>query len=291
MRVRLPSFRPRALVACVPAVALTVMASAGAASASHTPANSRAGLRTALEHLLIGWHPANHAVGVREIGGTGLKQVVSGNWSGYADTKTSSTYSSVSGQWTEPKITGCKASTESLAVFWVGIDGYGDKTVEQDGTAAICPGDGSTTPFYASWWEVFPKPLTLVGESVAPGDKISASVVRKGTKYTFKVTDSTHSANSLTKSASCAAANCKDHSAEWIAETPEFSNGTLSKLPDFGTWTVTNTAVKAGSKSGTIKTFPDSEIFLEDASDKVLAQPGALNSAGNSFKDVWKASS
>jgi len=61
-------------------------------------------------------------------------------------------------------------------------------------------------------------------------------------------------------------------------------------LAIFGTWTLTNATVKAGSTAGTIKTFPDDEITMEDASHKVLAQPGPLNTTGNQFKVTWKAS-
>jgi len=50
--------------------------------------------------------------------------------------------------------------------------------------------------------------------------------------------------------------------------------------------------VKARSKSGTIKNFPDDRVTMSTKMGRhVLAKPGPLNSAGNSFKDVWKASS
>jgi Peptidase A4 family len=127
-----------------------------------------------------------------------------------------------------------------------------------------------------------------VGETVKPGDSISASVTRSGTKYTMKVTDSTTSGNSFTASDTCAASTCKNQSAEWIAEAPSTSSGEVA-LPNFGTWTLSSATVKAGSKSGTIKSFPDDEITMKDSSPKNEAQPGALNSKGNSFKDVWKA--
>ncbi len=181
----------------------------------------------------------------------------------------------------------------SAAVFWVGIDGISSKdpTVEQDGTIAICPGGGSTTPEYGTWWEMYPKnDVQIVGGTVKPGDKITGSVVRSGTKYTLKVTDSTTAGNSFSKKQTCAASTCKNESAEWIAERPGLSTG-LSALPNFGTWTASGATVKGGGKSGTIKSFPDDEVTMENSSAKVLAQPGALNSAGNSFKDVWKASS
>jgi peptidase A4-like protein len=288
-----PSFRPRALLAAVPVAGLVLMGTVGTASAAHTPANSQTALRLAVQRLLAHWHPTNHTVAVHEV--RGLKQLASTNWSGYADDHSKgAVYSSVTGKWTEPKISGCKASTLSAVVFWVGIDGISkvDPTVEQDGTIAVCPGNGSTTPLYGTWWEMFPSTnVTIVGQTVKPGDKIAASVVRSGTKYTLKVTDSTTAGNSFSRTATCAATTCKNQSAEWIAERPEI-NGSLSTLPKFGTWTLTSATVKAGSKSGTIKSFPDDEITMfNKKGGHVLAKPSALNSAGNSFKDVWKASS
>jgi hypothetical protein len=289
MHGRLHSFRARALLACVPAVGMVVMATAGTASASHAPVNRSATVRTELEHLLRGFRPTS--VGLHSVG---LKKLASQNWSGYVDTSTKAgTYTSLSGKWTEPKISGCKASTVSAAVFWVGIDGISsaDPTVEQDGTIAICPGGGSTTPEYGTWWEMYPSnDVQIVGGTVKPGDKITASVVRSGTKYTLKVTDSTTKGNSFSTKQTCSASTCKNESAEWIAERPGI-NGGLSTLPKFGTWTASSAAVKGGGKSGTIKSFSDDEVTMENTSHKVLAQPGALNSAGNSFKDVWKASS
>jgi len=261
------------------------MGTVGTASAAHTPATSQTALRMAVQRLLAHWHPTNHA-----IGRVSLKQVSSTNWSGYADTGTG--FSSVTGKWTQPKVSNCSTSGPVKAVvFWVGIDGFNSGSVEQGGTGAIC---GQGTPLtYFTWWEMFPtNNIQPVGVTLKPGDKISASVVRSGTKYTIKVTDSTTSGNSFTKTPTCkVSGGCKNSSAEWIGERPSGSSGPLP-LAQFSTWTVTGATVKAGSKSGTIKTFPDNEITMfNKKGGHVLAQPSALNSAGNSFKDVWKASS
>jgi Peptidase A4 family len=284
MHRRHPSFRLRALLAAVPVAGLVLMGTVGTASAAHAPANSQTALRLTLQRLLAHWNPTNHA-----IGRVSLKQVASTNWSGYADT--GSGFSSLSAKWTEPKVTSCSTSGPLKAVvLWVGIDGFSSKTVEQGGTGALCGGGQPLVHF--SWWEMFPtNNIQFVGMTVKPGDKISASVVRSGTKYTIKVTDSTTSGNSFTtKPQTCS--TCKNSSAEWIGERPSTSSGVVP-LAKFGTWTVTSAAVKAGSKSGTIKSFPDDAITMinNPTAKKVLAKPSALNSAGNSFKDVWKASS
>ena len=132
--------------------------------------------------------------------------------------------------------------------------------------------------------------IQVVGESVAAGDTISASVARSGDSYTLKVTDSTHSANSFTTTQTCS--DCANSSAEWIAEAPCCTNsGGILPLADFGTWTESGATVTEGSTSGTISSFTDDEITMVDNSGLVKAQPGSLNSSGNGFSVAWKRSS
>ncbi len=110
-------------------------------------ARAAAAARAALRHLSIGEHATDHAVRGHAVATKGLTQVDSTNWSGYADdNSTGNTYSTVTGNWTEPTVT-CSGSTESLAAFWVGIDGFTSGSVEQDGTLAECYfGPPTTTP-------------------------------------------------------------------------------------------------------------------------------------------------
>jgi hypothetical protein len=286
MQRRFSAIAARALLACVPALGLVMAVGAGTASAARTPANARvAAAIRALEHLKVGQHATLQLTGrAIHVKGAPVK-VTSTNWSGYADTATSSNYTKATGSWTEPK--GTCGSQTSLAAFWVGIDGYSSNTVEQDGTLIECVGG---TPAYFTWWEMYPSnAIQVVGLSVRPGDKIAASVVRTGTSYALKVTDSTHPANSFTTKQTCGASKCVDSSSEWIAEAPSNSSGVLP-LTNFGTWTLKSATVTAGSTKGTISSFPDSEITMVNSSGKVKAQPSALNSAGNQFKVTFKSS-
>jgi Peptidase A4 family len=275
----------RALVACVPVLglALALGPAAGASTASASPsAQAAAAARTALEHLSVGWHKAFQ----REAGHAsvkGLSQVESTNWSGYADT--GSGFSTVTGSWTEPTAT-CSGRTESLAAFWVGIDGYSSSSVEQDGTLIECY---RGTAYYYTWWEMYPtNAIQVVGSTLKAGDAISASVVRSGSSYTLKVTDSTHTANSFTTTQTCS--SCANSSAEWIAEAPSGSSG-VYPLTSVGTWTESGATVKAGSTSGVISSFTDDEITMIDNSGLTKALPGALNSSGNGFGVTWERSS
>jgi hypothetical protein len=271
-----------ALVACVPALGMLLAfgPAAGASTAAASPsARAAAAARIAIEHLQVGQHGAVHRMAGQASRVKGLTQVESTNWSGYADT--GSGFSKVSASWTEPKGT-CSGRTESLAAFWVGIDGYSSDSVEQDGTLIECY---RGTAYNYTWWEMYPtNDIQVVGESLEPGDNISASVVRSGTSYTLAVTDSTHTANSFSTKQTCS--SCANSSAEWIAEAPSGSSG-VYPLTDFGSVSLSSATVTEGSTSGVISSFTDDEITMITSSGATEAQPGALNSSGNGFSVTW----
>lgn len=52
--------------------------------------------------------------------------------------------------------------------------------------------------YYYTWWEMYPaNAIQVVGSTLHAGGSITASVVRIGTSYTLKVTDSSRSADSF----------------------------------------------------------------------------------------------
>jgi hypothetical protein len=294
MANRSPRFLLYSFAALVPAIGL-LAGTAAAASArtvtvrtatTHSAAAEAKAIAIAeIKKLTIGYNPTDRHVGIKSPGLKGLSQAQSTNWSGYADT--GSSFTNVSASWTEPGTT-CSSRTESLAAFWVGIDGYSSDSVEQDGTMIECY---NRTAYQYTWWEMYPtNAVQIVGQTAAAGDAITASVVRSGTSYKLTVTDATHTADSFTKTETCSASSCADTSAEWIAEAPTGSSG-VEPLSNFGTWTASNAAVTEGTTPGTISSFTDDEITMVDSSGKTKALPGALNSAGNGFSVTWKAAS
>ena len=127
---------------------------------------------------------------------------------------------------------------------------YSSSSVEQDGTLVECY---RSRAYYYSWWEMYPSnAIQVAGSSVSHGDSISASVVKSGSSYTLKVTDSTHSANSFTTTQTCS--SCADSSAEWIAEAPSGSSG-VYPLSDFRSWSTSGASVTSGSAAGVISSF------------------------------------
>jgi peptidase A4-like protein len=291
--------RPRrfllySLAAIVPAIGLLAGTAAAASAgtitahtaATHSAAAEAKAIAVAeIRKLTVGYHPTDRHVGVISPGKQGLSDVESTNWSGYADT--GSSFSDVSASWTEPGAS-CSSRTTSLAAFWVGIDGYSSDSVEQDGTLIECY---DRTAYQYTWWEMYPtNDVQVVGETAAAGDAITAAVVRSGTSYKLTVTDSTHTADSFSKTETCSASSCVDSSAEWIAEAPTGSSG-VEPLSDFGTWTASNAAVTEGSTSGSISSFTDDEITMIDSSGATKALPGALNGAGTGFSVTWERAS
>jgi hypothetical protein len=273
------------------AAASVVALSTAAASAGTHPGSAAAAAKAARAALRD--VTANPPVTDQVVPGTrhrsgGLTKVEYYNWSGYADDNSKgNTYIKVSGDWTEPAIT-CPTRELQMAVFWVGIDGFTDSTVEQDGTLAECY---LGKAYYYSWWEMYPtNEIQVVGDTVKPGDKIAASVVRTGTKYALDLTDSTTSGNNVKTTQTCAKTVCADASAEWIGETPGTERG-FTPFPDFKTWSVSSASVTSGSKTGNVKTFPDDEITMINnggvGANYSLATPGALNTAGTGFSLTW----
>ena len=249
MRHPRPGLLARFLMVGVPAFGLLAAfgPAAGASAAAHAgraaPPSARAAAvaRQTLRHLSIGQHAADHRVSGPSLRIKGLTQVQSTNWSGYADT--GSGFSTVTGSWTEPSVS-CTSAT-SLAAFWVGIDGYSSGSVEQDGTLAECY---RGTAYYYTWWEMYPtNAIQVVGSTLHAGDSITSSVVRSGTSYTLKVTDSSRPADSFTTTQACS--GCANSSAEWIAEAPSGSSG-VYPLSDFHSWTASGATVKAGRRPG-----------------------------------------
>jgi Peptidase A4 family len=260
-------------------------------SASQPSAHFLAQARAALVSYLSANHPAPPVTS----GDPGAKTVNeptyapantsatgSFNWSGYADaSKTPGTFTKVSGQWKTPKVH-CTREDQLTSNF-VGIDGFNSSTVEQDGTYSWCFLGQAT---YFTWYEMDPAGSVVVGNSVRPGDKITASVTRAGTNYTLALTDSTHPINSFSTKQTCT--TCQNTSVEWITERPTFSIG-IAPLADYRTWALSSASQTAGGKTGTISGYPTYyKIDMVDATDTYpLSLASGLNNAGNGFLTHW----
>jgi hypothetical protein len=207
--------------------------------------------------------------------------VTSSNWSGYADT--GATFTSVSGSWTQPAVT-CTKKQVQFSSFWVGIDGYSDKSVEQLGTDSDC--QGKNRPAYYAWFEMYPGPSEELptGHAVEAGDVLTASVTWvKGNTFTLSMNDSSgwsfNTTQALTKGSALRS------SAEWIAEAPSTCGASCRVLPlaDFGSVPFT-----AASEDGhPISAATDEEITMTKGRHVVKARPSALAAGGAAFNVTW----
>lgn len=214
--------------------------------------------------------------------------VDSTNWSGYAVTGTGFTVAK--GSWIVPTGT-CSKSPNSLAFFWVGIDGYSSSTVEQAGTATLC---NKTTVSYWAWYEFYPaSSVEITSLPVKPGDKISSQITYKNSEFTLEITDETTGKSfSITQAVSGAERN----SAEWIAEAPTVDTGIVN-LSDFTKVEFgddytdikgTNSA-EDSTVNGDINAFGANveKITQIDFLNYVEATPSALSTDGTSFTSTW----
>ncbi len=279
-------FRGHRAVLGVTAVAVGLAAGASPAVAASGHGQSAASTKAAQARrfaikALEGHQLVRHARGVKGA----PTQKASYNWSGYADDNSGgNTYTAVKGTWVEPTVT-CNSNEDQIAAFWVGLDGWTSSTVEQDGTLTECY---QGTLYQYTWWEMYPtNSIQVVGSTVQPGDKITASVTFASGKYHLKVTDATNTANSFSRTETCATGlTCANSSAEWIGEAPSGARGEYP-LEQFTPWKVTGASATSGS-AGAISAYPDDQIQMVDSSDAyALAQPGSLSTAGNSFTDTW----
>ena len=239
---------------------------------------------------------------------TSVTNLLAVNWAGYASSRGTTTFRSVSAHFTVPTLdcTGVSTPNGAWAGHWVGLDGFraSSTTVEQTGVVEACNG---TTPQYAAFWEMYPLAPGYPSITVNPGDKISVAVNynRSTRKFSLTFSDTT-SGQSFTRTRACpAGATCRRNSAEAISEAP-FDGATSTILPladftsaSFANVTITNTSGthRAGLQSSFWNTYKFTQV--SDGTNTTVAgapipQGTVLDSPTSlvlkrSFIDHWQA--
>jgi hypothetical protein len=150
--------------------------------------------------------------------------VTSGNWAGYA--AFGNHFRFVEADYSIPSVN-CAASPDgSQAAVWAGLDGFGNSTVEQEGTFAECSGGSAS---YFAFWEMFPNPA-VVFTNVSPGDAIHVSTYFASGHWNLQLVDRT-TGGGFQVSETCS--TCKNVSAEVISEAPN-GGPPSGLLADFG---------------------------------------------------------
>ena len=130
----------------------TVVASMGLTTVTANAASPAVNLSRPLIPAKVGADPV--------AGPQGITVTYSGNWSGYAALpKTAGeTFTSIVGNYNVPSVV-CTTTPDTFSYHWIGLDGFADATVEQDGIAADCNG---TKAQYAAWFEMYPANFKFV---------------------------------------------------------------------------------------------------------------------------------
>ena len=208
------------------------------------------------------------------------------NWAGYAANRARTTFRYVSASFPVPYVN-CQGTTSSYSSHWVGLDGLGSSSVEQVGIEAGCT--GSTAQYYA-WYEMYPKPVTIVFP-VRAGNAVQASVTyEKSTrKFVLMLRDMTNGRH-LIRTLKCAAKACLRSSAEIISEAPSNGTGGILPLADYraegfsGSTLTTTRGRRSGLSSRYWNTYQI--VGVGDSSHELEAQPTSL-SQGQAFSTYW----
>jgi Peptidase A4 family len=210
--------------------------------------------------------------------------VQSTNWSGYAAYQSSTTFTDVKANWTQPSVTCPKHGTQ-YASFWVGLDGYNSNSVEQIGTDSDCSrGSGR----YYAWFEMYPAAPVNLAMAVHAGDTISVAASAPGSTFTLTASNLTTGATFTTQQTSSSAART---SVEWVAEAPSSCFITCSVLPlaNFGTVNFQGSYTTGNGHTGSISDtgWTDDSITMVTSSGTIKASPSALSPDGTTFSDTW----
>ena len=191
----------------------------------------------------------------------------SSNWAGYA--ATGGRYTSVGSRWVVPAVT-CSAG--GIVAFWVGLDGWGSSSVEQNGTGADC---ATGSPAYFAWWETYPQnAMQDYADPVAAGDVVTSTVTSLGSgNYELDLDDTTKGWAEHHKVSAPGAANA---SAEIVAEAATEGDA-ISALPDFGSVHFSGGRIdKAAPQQAGAQ-----PVDMTSASGAVVAATGSLDPAGD----------
>jgi hypothetical protein len=218
---------------------------------------------------------------------------ISENWSGYAALAGKTKFSDVHSEFIQPAVT-CPGAPDQLTSNWVGLDGFSDQTVEQDGTFAECGGPQNETPIYWAWYEMYPLDSVNVFR-VKPGDIIEASVQYARSTGMFNLAISDVTTGKSGGLVTPCITTCNRSSAEWIIERPagcDASGCFLFALADFGTTTMTDDTAKAGVTSGGPNDFSAAyPIYminpLKSGGFISLDSTGRLHASTDGFTETW----
>ena len=216
----------------------------------------------------------------------GSRVIHSLNWAGYAANRAGTSFRHVSAAFLVPYLD-CSATPDSYSSHWAGLDGLGSASVEQVGIEADCSG---STPRYYAWYEMYPKPVSVVFR-VGAGNAVQASVTykRSAGKFVLMLLDTTNGRH-FSRSLNCAAKTCTRSSAEVISEAPSNGTGGILPLADYraASYSSITLTTSRGRRSGLNSRYWNTFriVGVGDSSHELAAQPTSLL-RGQAFSVYW----
>ncbi len=207
------------------------------------------------------------------------------------------TFTQVQGTWAIPAVTGSSKSA-TYSSTWVGLDGYGNSTVEQIGTEQDWTGRAQSN--YV-WFEMYPSgAYEIQGFPANVGDVITAEVQylgqetvslgrgRSAQEIVFQLTikNATRNVSYSVPTSYTTAAAASRASAEWVAEAP--TSSTVLPLADFGTVIFsdcTATSSRSGGKAAAVTFWPYDPLTMVDPSGGQAAPSSLVG--GEAFSVTW----
>ncbi|VDB84347.1 unnamed protein product [Peniophora sp. CBMAI 1063] len=196
----------------------------------------------------------------------------SNNWAGAVLSKTTATWTAVTGTFTVPTPKAPSGESTAYASAWVGIDG------DTCGSAILQTGvdfnveNGAVS--YDAWYEWFPAGATFFsGISFSPGDSVTVTV-KASSKTGGTATIKNNSKGTTVSHTFTGQPSLCQFDAEWIVEDFE-SGGGLVPFANFGS--VTFTGASATSSSGSVG--PSGAAILDIEQSKVLTSCSASSSS------------
>ncbi len=137
---------------------------------------------------VLSLHP-NHMVSRPGAGNAMTRSAVgwaSSNWSGYAVSAASSSFTSVGAHWRVPAVSRTLHATYSAA--WAGIDGFTNSSLIQTGTEQDYYRGAA---HYGAWWTTSAQGFVeqFINEPVSAGDPMVATISGVGTSWTIVLAD------------------------------------------------------------------------------------------------------
>jgi hypothetical protein len=240
---------------------------------------------------------AGPARGVVQVGpdvsSSATQHAQSRNWDGYVTyVSRQADFNFVKATWVQP-VVHCQAA-QAWTVFWIGLDGWFDGTVEQGGSSAYCPTKNGA-PQYTLWWEMFPTNSIQSVMATKAGDTITSTVTYKPAtkKFVIFVKDVT-TGKSFTKTEACGSGQtCNRSSTDVITEdVGRFGSGNYFPLANYGTMHYTQAgATDIAGHSGSLSSTHWTNAAITEAGGGITyATVSALASGGTSFATTWKHS-